>query len=69
MPNRSSISGLYFSQGVWPASLTHLGGGYVTACAVAEDLGVRAQPWWKSKPMQRFLELMVARKQAERRIA
>jgi hypothetical protein len=57
MPNRSSIPGLYFSQGVWPASLTHLGGGYVTACAIGEDLGVRNQPWWRSKPMERYLEL------------
>jgi phytoene dehydrogenase-like protein len=61
MPNRSSIAGLYFTQGVWPCSLTHLGSAYVTACAVAEDLGVRDQPWWKSRPMQRYIELMLER--------
>ncbi len=53
---RSTISGLYFSQGIWPASLTHLGNGYVAACAVAEDLGIREQSWWVSAPMQRFIE-------------
>ena len=40
MPNRSRIPGLYFSNGVWPGSLTHLATGYITACCVAEDLGV-----------------------------
>jgi phytoene dehydrogenase-like protein len=59
MPNRSSLPGLYFTQGVWPASLTHLGGAYITACAVAEDLGVRKQPWWNNKPMQRYIELLL----------
>ncbi len=52
MPNRSSIAGLYFSQGVWPASLTHLGSGYVTACCIADDLGIREKnkDWWRHKP-------------------
>ncbi len=59
MPNRSAIDGLYFSQGVWPCSLTHLGSAYTTACAVSEDLGVRDQPWWKNKPMERYIELML----------
>jgi beta-carotene ketolase (CrtO type) len=61
MPVRSAIEGLYFSQGIWPASLTHLGNGYVAACAVAEDLGVRDQPWWTSAPMGRLLERFAAR--------
>ena len=65
MPSRSSIPGLYFTQGVWPCSLTHLGSAYVTACAVAEDLEVRDQPWWKNRPMQRYLELMAQRAEAE----
>ncbi len=63
MPNRSAIPGLYFSQGVWPCSLTHLGSAYTTACAIAADLEVRDQPWWKSAPMQRYLELMLEREQ------
>jgi phytoene dehydrogenase-like protein len=61
MPSRASIPGLYFTQGVWPCSLTHLGSAYVTACAVAEDLEVRDQPWWNQKPMQRYIELMLER--------
>ena len=58
MPNRSNIPGLYFSQGVWPASLTHLGNGHVTAGCVAEDLGVRDQEWWCHKPFELAYELM-----------
>ncbi len=53
---RSKINGLYFSQGIWPASLTHLGNGYVAACVVAEDLGIRNQEWWVSSPMEKFIE-------------
>ncbi len=53
---RSAIDGIYFSQGIWPASLTHLGNGYVAAGVVAEDCGVREQEWWRSAPMERFLE-------------
>jgi beta-carotene ketolase (CrtO type) len=60
VPPRSAIPGVYFSQGIWPASLTHLGNGYVAACVVAEDLGVRDQEWWRSAPMERFLERYVA---------
>ena len=56
IPPRSSIPGLYFSQGIWPASLTHLGNGYVAAGCVAEDLGVRNQDWWRYAPMEKFIE-------------
>ncbi len=56
LPTRSAIGGVYFSQGIWPASLTHLGNGYVAACCVAEDLGVRDKEWWNSQPMERFIE-------------
>lgn len=65
MPSRASLEGLYFTQGVWPCSLTHLGSAYVTACAVAEDLEVRDQPWWNNRPMQRFLELLLERMASE----
>ncbi len=61
MPSRSTIEGLYFTQGIWPCSLTHLGSAYVTACAIAEDLEVRDQPWWNNRPMERFFELMQER--------
>ncbi len=52
MPARSRIPGLYFSQSIWPVSLTHLGNGYVTAGSVAEDLGVRKQEWWSCRPLE-----------------
>ncbi|MBI2891231.1 MAG: NAD(P)/FAD-dependent oxidoreductase [Nitrospirae bacterium] len=54
IPARSKIPGLYFSQGIWPASLTHLGNGYVAACSVAEDLGVRKRDWWTHRPLDYF---------------
>lgn len=54
MPNRSNIAGLYFSNGVWPGSLTHLATGYITACCVAEDLGVRKQEWWCHHPFDQI---------------
>lgn len=54
---RSKIQGLYFSNGIWPASLTHLGSGYVAATCVAEDLGVKQkQEWWRWKPYEYFLK-------------
>lgn len=56
MPSRSAIKGLYFSQGIWPASLTHLGNGYVAACSVGEDLGVRKQSWWNHKPLDFYVQ-------------
>lgn len=61
MPAKTSIPGLYFSNGIWPASLTHLGNGYVAACEVARDLGVRNQPWWKYKPMEYFIQKYAGR--------
>lgn len=61
MPCRTNIPGLYFSQGIWPASLTHLGNGYVAANCVAEDLGVRNQSWWNHKPFELLFELLSRR--------
>jgi len=56
IPPRSGIPGLYFSNGIWPASLTHLGSGYVAALCVAEDLGIKKkQSWWRWKPYEYFL--------------
>lgn len=55
IPPRSKIPGLYFSQGIWPASLTHLGNGYVAATCVAQDLGIK-QEWWRWKPYEYFLQ-------------
>ena len=57
IPPRSRVQGLYFSQGIWPASLTHLGNGYVAATCIVEDLGVKErQEWWRWKPYEYFLK-------------
>lgn len=46
LPYRSPVPGLYLSNSVWPTSLSWMAPGYNAACAVAEDLGIREQPWW-----------------------
>ena len=63
MPYRMPISRLYMSNAVWPAGLSWMAAGYNAAQVVAEDCGVREQPWWRAKPtawfsdnLQRFLE-------------
>ena len=51
---RTPIKKLYISNSLWPWSATHLSTGYIAACVVAEDLGVRKQPWWNHKPLGWF---------------
>lgn len=46
LPYRSPVPGLYLSNSVWPTSLSWMAPGYNAACAVAEDMGIRHQPWW-----------------------
>ena len=55
MPYRMPIDGLYMSNGVWPLALSWMAPGYNAATVVAEDLGVRKQPWWTHRPGQWFL--------------
>ena len=50
MPYRMPIKNLYMCNGVWPVSLSWGAPGYNAACCVAEDMGIRNQPWWKSRP-------------------
>jgi beta-carotene ketolase (CrtO type) len=50
LPYRSPVRGLYLSNGVWPPALSWLAAGYNAACVVAEDLGIRDQPWWHHEP-------------------
>ena len=38
------------SKGTWPIAFTWCATGYIGACVVAADLGIRDQPWWKSRP-------------------
>ena len=50
LPYRTSVGALYFSNGVWPPALSWLAAGYNAACVVADDLGIRDQPWWTHEP-------------------
>jgi len=47
---RTPIDKLYISNSIGSISVSSLGGGYTCAKVVAEDLGVRNQDWWASKP-------------------
>ena len=47
---RTPIAKLYISNSMGSISVSSLGGGYTCAKVVAEDLGVREQDWWASKP-------------------
>ena len=51
LPYRTAVPGLYLSNSVWPTSMSWMAPGYNAACAVAEDLGVREQPWWSAPPL------------------
>ena len=51
---RTPIKKLYISNSIWPFSGTHLTTGYIAACVVAEDLGVRKQTWWRHRPLGWF---------------
>jgi phytoene dehydrogenase-like protein len=56
MPYRMPVGGLYMSNAVWPLGLTWMAAGYNAAQVVAEDLGIRHQPWWSARPVAWFLE-------------
>jgi len=56
MPYRMPIKGLYMANGVWPLQFSIMGGGYNAASAVAEDMGIREQPWWTHKPVEWFFK-------------
>ncbi len=56
MPYRMPIKGLYMSNSVWPIGYTCLGSGYNAASVVAEDLGIRDQPWWTHEPAGWFFK-------------
>ncbi|HEY8492072.1 MAG TPA: NAD(P)/FAD-dependent oxidoreductase [Dehalococcoidia bacterium] len=55
MPYRMPIRSLYMSNAVWPLGLTWMAAGYNAAQVVAEDLGLRNQPWWTHRPVAWFL--------------
>jgi phytoene dehydrogenase-like protein len=54
LPYRAPVDRLYLSNGVWPPALSWLAAGYNTATVVAEDLGIRDQPWWRHEPLDWF---------------
>jgi len=56
MPHRAPVAHLYFCQGTYPVGYSALSSGYVAACVVAEDLGVRNRPWWTSRPLEWLFE-------------
>jgi phytoene dehydrogenase-like protein len=56
MPYRMPVNHLYMSNSVWPLGLSWMAAGYNAAQVVAEDLGVRNQPWWVNPPVAWFLE-------------
>lgn len=56
MPYRMPVGGLYMSNAVWPLGLTWMAAGYNAAQVVAEDLGIRHQPWWSARPVAWFLQ-------------
>ena len=54
LPYRAPVDRLYLSNGVWPPALSWLAAGYNTATVIAEDLGIRDQPWWRHEPLDWF---------------
>jgi phytoene dehydrogenase-like protein len=58
---RTPVSKLYISNSIWPICATWLGSGYNAACTVAEDLGVRNQDWWVTKPHKPYINMLKRR--------
>jgi phytoene dehydrogenase-like protein len=56
LPYRSPVPQLYLSNAVWPPALSWLAAGYNAACVVADDLGIREQPWWRHEPGSWFAD-------------
>jgi phytoene dehydrogenase-like protein len=52
MPYRMPFAGLYMSNGVWPVGLSWMAAGYNAAGVIAQDAGVRDQPWWNARPCE-----------------
>ncbi|MGH3639597.1 MAG: phytoene desaturase family protein [Mycobacterium sp.] len=50
LPYRMPIKQMYACKGTWPIAFTWCATGYIAACIVAEDLGIRDQAWWNSRP-------------------
>ncbi len=53
---RTFVKNLYISNSIHPLGISVLSSGYIAACEVAEDMGVRQQTWWKSKATHWYLK-------------
>ena len=47
--SRTFLKNLYLSNSIHPFGVSWMASGYIAACEVAEDMGVREQEWWKDK--------------------
>ena len=56
--SRTFLKNLYLSNSIHVSSNSLLASGYLAACEVAEDLGVREQDWWVGKGCMWYLENM-----------
>jgi phytoene dehydrogenase-like protein len=54
---RTPIDGLYICQSMHNENFTHLGPGYLAACEVMDDLGIKRPEWWRAKAMDGAVEL------------
>jgi len=56
--SRTFMKNLYLSNSINPYGTTWLASGYIAACEVAEDMGVRDQKWWQAKAVMWYLKHM-----------
>lgn len=54
--SRTFLKNLYLSNSIHPFSASWLCSGYLAACEVAEDFGVREQSWWNSQGFEWYLD-------------
>lgn len=55
---RTPVDGLYISNSMWPNGQSYVPSGVIAAKVVAEDTGVREQPWWVHKGTQSAARVM-----------
>lgn len=54
--SRTFLKNLYLSNSIHPFGATWLASGYISACEVAEDLGIRDRDWWKAKAVRWYVQ-------------
>ena len=50
--SRTFLKNLYLSNSIYPFGVSWMASGYIAACEVAQDRGVREQPWWKAQAFE-----------------